>query len=95
MAYNKSADGSSMKRRPMRRRKKVCVFCGKDNVIDVTNCATRLRLTVKDAAKVADSTQFQEAGASGLVNPGNGGIQIIVGLTVPTVRESFEELMAE
>ena len=34
MAYNKSADGSSMKRRPMRRRKKVCVFCGKDNVID-------------------------------------------------------------
>ncbi|OTE88945.1 hypothetical protein B1K96_32830, partial [Escherichia coli] len=43
---------------------------GKDNVIDVTNCATRLRLTVKDAAKVADSTQFQEAGASGLVNPG-------------------------
>lgn len=68
---------------------------GKDNVIDVTNCATRLRLTVKDADKVADSTQFQEAGASGLVNPGNGGIQIIVGLTVPTVRESFEELMAE
>ena len=34
MAYNKSADGSSMKWRPMRRRKKVCVFCGKDNVID-------------------------------------------------------------
>ena len=28
MAYNKSADGSSMKRRPMRRRKKFCVFCG-------------------------------------------------------------------
>ena len=34
MAYNKTAEGSSMKRRPMRRRKKVCVFCGKDNVID-------------------------------------------------------------
>ena len=31
MAYNKSADGSSMKRRPMRRRKKVCVFCGEKN----------------------------------------------------------------
>ena len=29
MAYNKSADGSSMKRRPMRRRKKVCVNCAK------------------------------------------------------------------
>ena len=34
MAFNKTAEGSSMKRRPMRRRKKVCVFCGKDNVID-------------------------------------------------------------
>ena len=32
MAFNKTAEGSSMKRRPMRRRKKVCVFCGKDNV---------------------------------------------------------------
>ena len=38
MAYNKTADreGSSMNRRRMRRRKKVCVFCGKDNVIDYT-----------------------------------------------------------
>lgn len=68
---------------------------GKENVIDVTNCATRLRLTIKDANKVANSTEFQAAGASGLVNTGNGGIQIIVGLTVPTVRESFEELMKE
>ena len=34
MAYNKTAEGSSMKRRPINRRKKVCVFCGKDNVID-------------------------------------------------------------
>jgi len=31
MAFNKTAEGSSMKRRPMRRRKKVCVFCGKEN----------------------------------------------------------------
>ena len=35
MAFNKGErEGASMKRRPMRRRKKVCVFCGKDNVID-------------------------------------------------------------
>ena len=38
MAFNKTAEGSSMKRRPMRRRKKVCVFCGKDNVIDYKDC---------------------------------------------------------
>ncbi|OTN77498.1 hypothetical protein A5886_002598 [Enterococcus sp. 8G7_MSG3316] len=68
---------------------------GKDNVVDVTNCATRLRLTVKDTSKVAHTSEFQAAGASGLVNTGSGGIQIIVGLTVPTVRESFEDLMTE
>ena len=32
MAYNKNDRGDApMKRRNMRRRKKVCVFCGKDN----------------------------------------------------------------
>ena len=40
MAFNKTAEGSSMKRRPMRRRKKVCVFCGKDNVIDYKDINT-------------------------------------------------------
>ena len=35
MAFNKDGkEGGSFKRRPMHRRKKVCVFCGKDNVID-------------------------------------------------------------
>ena len=35
MAFNKEGkEGGSFKRRPMHRRKKVCVFCGKDNVID-------------------------------------------------------------
>ena len=35
MAYNKDEKSNSpMKRRGGRRRKKVCVFCGKDNVID-------------------------------------------------------------
>ena len=35
MAYNKNERSDSpMKRRGGRRRKKVCVFCGKDNAID-------------------------------------------------------------
>ena len=41
MAYNKASDrgDSPMKRRGgIRRRKKVCVFCGKDNVIDYLQC---------------------------------------------------------
>ena len=37
MAYNKaerSGDAPARRRAPHRRKKKVCVFCGKDNVID-------------------------------------------------------------
>ena len=50
MAFNKAADkdGAPMKRRPMHRRKKVCVFCGKDNVID-TN---KLKRYISERGKI-------------------------------------------
>lgn len=51
MAYNKSADGSSMKRRPMRRGKKVCVFCGKDNVIDYKD-TNKLKRYISERGKI-------------------------------------------
>ena len=52
-AYNKTADreGSSMKRRPMRRRKKVCVFCGKDNVIDYKDI-NKLKRYISERGKI-------------------------------------------
>ena len=34
MAFNRTERGDNPRRRTMHRRKKVCVFCGKDNVID-------------------------------------------------------------
>ena len=48
MAFNKAADreGAPMKRRPMHRRKKGCVFCGKDNVIDYKDAKHQRALTV-------------------------------------------------
>ena len=51
MAYNKAADGSSMKRSPMRRRKKVCVFCGKDNAIDYKDIA-KLKRYISERGKI-------------------------------------------
>ena len=53
MAYNKTADreGSSMKRRPMRRRKKVCVFCRKDNVIDYKDI-NKLKRYISERGKI-------------------------------------------
>ncbi|MCR5799841.1 MAG: 30S ribosomal protein S18 [Lachnospiraceae bacterium] len=54
MAFNKterSSDGP--KRRPtgMRRRKKVCVFCGKDNTIDYKDTA-KLKRYVSERGKI-------------------------------------------
>ena len=52
MAFNKTAEGSSMKRRPMRRRKKVCVFCGdKNGEIDYKD-VNKLKRYVSERGKI-------------------------------------------
>lgn len=65
---------------------------GKENIVDVTNCATRLRVTVKDDSLVKGTNTFMAAGAHGLVHNGCA-IQVIVGLSVPQIRERFEALL--
>ena len=66
---------------------------GGENIGDVTNCATRLRLTVKDISLVQDAAVFKAAGAHGLVVKGNA-VQVIVGMDVANVRDEFENMMA-
>lgn len=63
---------------------------GKDNVVDVTNCATRLRVNVKDENLCKDDNYFKSIGAHGLFCKGKS-YQVIIGLNVATVREEFEK----
>lgn len=65
---------------------------GSENIQDVTNCVSRLRLIVKDEDKVKDDAFFKAGGAHGVVRKGKG-IQVIVGMEVPKVREFFDELL--
>ena len=53
MAFNKTekTDSPMRKKRGMRRRKKVCVFCGKDNVIDYKDTA-KLKKYVSERGKI-------------------------------------------
>ena len=55
MAFNKAADkdGASMKRRPMHRRKKVCVFCADNDsaIIDYKD-VNKLRKYVSERGKI-------------------------------------------
>lgn len=65
---------------------------GKDNIVDVTNCATRLRVNVKDEKLCQGDAYFKSIGAHGCSANGKA-YQVIVGLKVPGVREKFEQLL--
>lgn len=65
---------------------------GKDNIEDVTNCVTRLRVTVKDESLVADDVDFKSIGTSGCAKNGRA-MQVIIGLKVPKVRDRFDALL--
>ncbi|MDO5089698.1 MAG: alpha-glucoside-specific PTS transporter subunit IIBC, partial [Leptotrichiaceae bacterium] len=65
---------------------------GKENIEDLNNCATRLRVSVKDEKLLHADSVFKQAGAHGVVKKGKA-IQVIIGLSVPQVRDRVEELM--
>lgn len=88
----KDAKGKPLSKAAMQATAYLDLVGGKNNVEDVTNCATRLRLTLKDDSLIANEAAFKQVGAHGLVHNGKA-IQIIVGLSVPDVREEFENLL--
>lgn len=65
---------------------------GASNIIDVTNCATRLRLNVVDETLIESDSKFREIGAHG-VSRNKKAIQVIIGLSVPQFREEFEKVL--
>ncbi|WP_196061511.1 MULTISPECIES: alpha-glucoside-specific PTS transporter subunit IIBC [unclassified Serratia (in: enterobacteria)] len=67
---------------------------GTNNILSVNNCATRLRITLVDMSLTQSDDIFKALGAHGVVRRGNG-IQVIVGLNVPQVRDQIENLMKD
>lgn len=65
---------------------------GAANIESINNCATRLRIALVDMTKTQSDDVFKALGAYGVVRRGNG-IQVIVGLHVPQVRDQLESLM--
>ena len=66
---------------------------GKKNISDVDCCATRLRCTVHDAARVSDGI-LKATGASGVVHKGNG-VQVIYGPNVTVIKSNLEDYLEE
>lgn len=64
---------------------------GKENINEVENCFTRLRVNVKDM-KVVDDDIINQVKNSGIVKKGND-IQIIYGLQVPQICGAVQEIL--
>lgn len=65
---------------------------GRDNISDVDCCATRLRVTVHDEAKV-DELLLKESGAAGVIRRGKG-IQVVYGLRVTVIKSDLEDYLS-
>lgn len=65
---------------------------GVSNIVGATNCATRLRVEVEDPSIVADNASFVAVGAKGLIITGKTA-QVIIGISVPRVKEHFDQIM--
>ncbi len=68
----------------------VTALGGKDNLTVIDNCATRLRLQVKDANLVNESA-LKRAGARGVMKLSNTSVQVIVGTNVESVAEDMKK----
>lgn len=64
---------------------------GKENIVTIDNCITRLRLEVKDTSKV-DKIILKEAGAVDTVILDRSSVQIIIGPKVQYIAEEMKKM---
>lgn len=70
----------------------IALLGGKDNIVLVDACMTRLRVTVKDETKVADVDAWKKEGAMGLVKNGTG-IQAIYGPKADVLKSDINDIL--
>lgn len=64
---------------------------GKENILSLTNCATRLRFNLKDDSKANSDILKKTKGVMGVVNKG-GQYQVIIGSDVANVCKEINDL---
>lgn len=64
---------------------------GKENLVSIDNCITRLRLEVKDMSLI-DEAKIKATGAAGIVKVGQTSLQVIVGTQVQFVADELKKL---
>ena len=70
----------------------IALLGGRENIELVDACMTRLRVTVKDAEKVAEVAEWKSAGALGLFKKGNG-IQAVYGPKADVLKSDINDIL--
>lgn len=70
----------------------IALLGGRENIILVDACMTRLRVTVKDPSKVAEAPDWKAEGALGLVKKDNG-IQAIYGPKADVLKSDINDIL--
>ncbi|MFY0544720.1 N-acetylglucosamine-specific PTS transporter subunit IIBC [Brevibacillus sp. H7] len=85
-----SADGgrSSMQDKAQR---VLALIGGKDNIVDVDACITRLRLVLKNE-KAVDEKGLRDLGAAGVMKLGQGSVQIVFGTQSEMLKDEIKKL---
>ena len=65
---------------------------GKDNIVDLDNCVTRLRMVVKDASKIDEAT-LKKNGALGVMKLDDQNVQVVIGTKVGTLKSQLDNLI--
>lgn len=65
---------------------------GRDNIVEVDACITRLRMTLKTNEKV-DEDALKKLGASGSIRPSSTNIQVIVGTKAELIAEEMKQIL--
>ena len=70
----------------------ITLLGGRENIVVVDACMTRLRVTVKDPAKVADGPAWKAEGALGLVKK-DTGIQAVYGPKADVLKSDINDIL--
>ncbi len=64
---------------------------GRDNLVSIDNCVTRLRLEIKDP-KLVDEAKIKSSGVPGVIRPSAENVQVVIGQNVQFVAEELKKL---
>ncbi|WP_339034517.1 PTS transporter subunit EIIC [Spiroplasma endosymbiont of Cantharis rufa] len=71
---------------------KIVEAIGKENFVSIDNCATRLRLILKDNSKIDDAL-IKSAGTYGIKRLGNESLQIVIGPDVEHAANALKKIV--